>query len=697
MQQHLRKLAVAILIAMGAICLPAATLADTAPGATSEWPHFDAKGQPPSQFTTDILNETREKLPFSDIRDFDENRKGLIAPMTQRQIPADAGHIAWDMEAFNFIDEQEQFDSVHPSLHRIAKLNQNYGLYEVTPGIYQVRGVGLAQITFIRGETGWIAYDVLIDAETARAAWELLQEHIGEGKPISTVIYSHNHGDHWGGVRGLITDEDVASGRVQVIAPEGFMNHLVSENVFAGNAMNRRLFYQYGLLLPRSPFGYVTQGLGHGVSRGSVGLIAPTREIKEPIEEVMVDGVRMVFHLTPFTEAPAEMNTYLPDLKALWMAENVQHGMHNIYTLRGAPVRDALNWSKYINEALYLFGHDAEIMFASHHWPRWGNERIQEVLRGTRDAYAHLNNQVLHHANQGVTINQIHNVYQVPESLQQSWFTRDYHGSHENNSRGVIQRFLGYWDGNPANLIPLSPEDSGPLYVEMMGGAEKIMARSRELMSEGKYLYASEILNRLVQGEPDNQAAKDLLADVFEQIGYQQENPGLRNSFLAAAYELRNGIPTAAIPSTSSPDVVRVMTTGQFLDFLAIRMDGRETTGMQFAMNLVTPDNGEQYAIELSNETLTNIEGFQVPNPDLTLTINRSDLEQVMMGVKTLMAMIEDGIAQVEGDATILATLGATMVDFDPRFPIMPGTQLRPTEVPAVDPYAVDFGGPVPE
>jgi alkyl sulfatase BDS1-like metallo-beta-lactamase superfamily hydrolase len=296
-----------------------------------------------------------------------------------------------------------------------------------------------------------------------------------------------------------------------------------------------------------------------------------------------------------------------------------------------------------------------------------------------------------------VTINQIHNVYQVPETLQQSWFTRDYHGSHQNNARGVIQRFLGYWDGNPANLIPLSPEDSGPLYVEMMGGAEKIMARGRELMNEGKYLHASEILNRLVQGEPDNQAAKDLLADVFEQIGYQKENPGLRNSFLAAAYELRNGIPASAIPSSSSPDVVRVMTTGQFLDFLAIRMDGRQTSGMQFAINLVTPDNGEQYAIELSNETLTNIEGFQVPNPDLTLTINRSDLEQVMMGVKTLMAMIEDGTAQVEGDPSVLVSIGSAMVDFDPRFPIMPGTQLRATEMPEVNPYAVEFGPQVPE
>jgi alkyl sulfatase BDS1-like metallo-beta-lactamase superfamily hydrolase len=697
MQCQLRKLAVATLIAASAIGLPAATMAETSAGAGSGLSHFDPKGKPPSQHTLEILNEARETLPFSDTRDFDENRKGFIAPMKQRQIPADAGHIAWDMEAFDFIDEQEQFDSIHPSLHRIAQLNQNYGLYEVTPAIYQVRGLGLAQITFIRGETGWIAYDVLIDAETARAGWELLQEHVGEGKPISTVIYSHNHADHWGGVRGLITDEDVASGRVEVIAPVGLMNHLVSENVFAGNAMNRRLFFQYGMLLPRSPYGYVTQGLGHGVSNGSVGLIAPTREIKEPIEELVVDGVRMIFHLTPFTEAPAEMNTYLPDLKALWMAENVQHGMHNIYTLRGAPVRDALNWSKYINEALYLFGQEAEVMFASHHWPRWGNERIQEVLRGTRDAYAHLNNQVLHHANQGVTINQIHNIYEVPESLQQSWFTRDYHGSHQNNARGVIQRFLGYWDGNPANLIPLSPEDSGPLYVEMMGGAEKIMARGRELMDEGKYLYASEIVNRLVQGEPDNQAAKDLLADVFEQIGYQQENPGLRNSFLAAAYELRNGIPTGAITSSSSPDVVRVMTTGQFLDFLGIRMDGRQTQGLQYAINLVTPDNGEQYAIELSNETLTNIEGFLVPNPDLTLTINRSDLEQVMMGQKTLMAMIEDGTAQVEGDPSVLVSIGSAMVDFDPRFPIMPGTQLRPTEVPEVNPYAVEFGGPVPE
>ena len=678
--------------------LPAAVTAEPAGGDAAGGPaHFDPKGKPPSSFTIEILNQARKTLPFDDARDFEEMNRGFIAPMKQRQIPADAGHIAWDMDQFNFVDEQDQFDSVHPSLHRIAKLNQNYGLYEVAPGIYQVRGLDLAQITFIRGKTGWIAYDVLVGAETARAAWKLLQEHVGDGLPVSAVIYSHNHADHWGGVRGLITDEDVSSGRVEVIAPDGFMDHLVSENVFAGNAMNRRLFYQYGLLLPRSPFGYVTQGLGHGVSAGSVGLIAPTRLIKEPIEEVMVDGVRMIFQNTPDTEAPVEMNTYLPDSKALWMAENVMAGLHNLYTLRGAPVRNALNWSKYINEALYRFGQEAEVMFASHHWPRWGNERIQEVLRAQRDMYANLNNQVLHLANQGVTINQIHNVYEPPKSLQQNWYNRGYHGSYENNSRGVIQRFLGYWDGNPTNLIPLSPEDSAPLYVEMMGGAETIMARGRSLIAEGKYLHATEILNKLVQAEPGNRAAKDLLGDAFEQIGYQQENPGLRNSFLAAAYELRNDIPTAATASTSSPDTIRAMTTGQFLDFLGIRMDSRKAEGMDFTMNLITPDNGEQFAVELKNATLTNIQGFKAPKADLTLTINRADLELAMMGVKTLAALIDDGTAKVEGNATILKQLAATLVDFDPLFPIMPGTQRRDAVPPKIDPYEAEFGAPAAE
>jgi alkyl sulfatase BDS1-like metallo-beta-lactamase superfamily hydrolase len=381
------------------------------------------------------------------------------------------------------------------------------------------------------------------------------------------------------------------------------------------------------------------------------------------------------------------MNTYIPDMKALWMAENVIASLHNIYTLRGAPVRDPLNWSKYIGEALYRFGLEAEVMFASHHWPRWGNARIQEVLRAQRDLYANMNNQVLHYANQGVTINQIHNDYELPKSLLNHWHCRGYHGSPQHNARGVIQRYLGFWDCNPTTLIPLAPADSAPLYVEMMGGAKGILARGQQLHDDGKYLLASEILNKLVQAEPDNANAKDLLADVFEQLGYQQENPGLRNSFLAAAYELRTGIPEGETASSSSPDVIRAMSTELFLNFLAIRMDSRKAEGMRFTVNLITPDNGERFIIEMANATLTNIAGFQAENPDLTLTINRADLEQTMMGVRKLEDQIADGTAKAQGDAAILAKLASTMVDFDPRFEIMPGTKARTIRVAQTDPF----------
>ncbi len=648
--------------------------------------HFHPKGKPPSRFTLELLKKAKGTLPFSDTRDIEEQKKGFIAPMKELKIRADAGHVAWDMERFQFLDAEEEFDSIHPSLHRQSKLNNNYGLYEVIPGIYQVRGFDLSDISFVRGKTGWIVFDPLVSGEVVRAAWELFREHVGEGLPVSAIIYSHTHGDHWGGVRGIVDEQDVRSGKIPVIAPIDFMEFTISENVYAGNAMNRRLFYQYGLLLPASPYGYVGQGLGQAVSAGASGLIAPNRYVEKPIEEFEVDGIRMVFQNTPNTEAPREMNTYIPDMKALWMAENVTSTLHNIYTLRGAPVRDPLRWSKYIDEALHRFGFEAEVMFASHHWPRWGKDRIQEVLRGQRDLYAHMNNQVLHLANQGVTINEIHNVYEVPKGLQEKWFCRGYHGSPEHNSRGVIQRYLGFWDCNPTTLIPHSPSDSAPLYVEMMGGSEKILARGQELHDEGQYLLASEIVNQLVQAEPDNEAAKDLLADIFEQVGYQQENPGLRNSFLAAAYELRSGIPQGETVDSSSPDVIRAMSTELFLNFLGIRMDSRKAEDLSFIMNLITPDNGEKFSIELSNATLTNIQGFLADDPDLTLTINRSDLEQTMMGAKTLEAQIADGTAKVDGDVEVLKQLAATMVDFDPRFEIMPGTKGR-TEAAHAEPY----------
>jgi alkyl sulfatase BDS1-like metallo-beta-lactamase superfamily hydrolase len=653
--------------------------------------HFHPKGKAPSKFTLDVLRKAKEQLPFADQRDFEEQKKGLIAPMKEMQIQADAGHVAWDMERFQFLTKQDEFDSIHPSLFRQSVLNNNYGLYEVIPGIYQVRGFDLSNISFVRGKTGWIVFDPLVTAEVVRAAWKLFQDHVGQGLPVSAVIYSHTHGDHWGGVHGIVKVDDVRSGKISLIAPAGFMDHAISENVYAGNAMNRRLFYQYGLLLPAAPHGFVDMALGKAVSAGATGLIAPNRFVAEPIEEFEVDGVKMVFQNTPNTEAPREMNTYIPGMKALWMAENVTATLHNIYTLRGALVRDPLNWSKYIAEALYRFGLQTEVMFTSHHWPRWGNDRFQEVLRAQRDLYAHANNQVLNLANQGVTINEIHNVYEVPKGLQNEWHCRGYHGAPENNSRGVIQRFLGYWDGNPTNLIPAPQRESAALFVEMMGGGEKIIARGRELHDQGKYLLAQEILNKLVQAEPQNQAAKDLLADVFEQLGYQQENVGLRNSFLAAAYELRSGIPQGETVDSSSPDVIRSMSTELFLNFLGIRMDSRKAEGMRFTINLVTPDNGEKFLIEMENATLTNIKGFQAEQPDLTLTIKRSDLEQTMIGAKTLEAHIQEGTAKVQGDVSILAKLASTMVEFDPRFEIMPGTKPRDGALAKVDPYQSDL------
>ena len=647
--------------------------------------HFHPKGKMPSKFTIELQDGQRKALPFDDRRDFEEAKKGFIAAPDYKKIMAEAGHVAWDMGSYEWLLQGKDFDSIHPSLQRQAILNMAYGLYEVLPGkIYQVRGYDLANISFIKSKTGWIVFDPLTAKETAAAALKFINEQIGE-RPVVAVVYSHSHADHFGGVRGVVDEADVRSGKVKIIAPVGFMDHAVAENVYAGNAMNRRLFYQYGVLLPRSPFGHVDQSIGKNTAAGNLGLIPPTVIIKDNIEELTIDGIKMVFQNTPGTEAPAEMNTYFPDMKAFWAAENITGTIHNIYTLRGALVRDALEWSKQINRALYLFGQEATVMFASHSWPRWGNERIQEVMRAQRDTYAHLNNGVLHLANQGVTINQMHNVYEVPGSLQQQWAARSYHGSVEHNSRAVINRYLGYWDGNPATLIPLSPDESAPLYVEMMGGAEPILAKGKALYDEGKYRHAQEILNKLVYAEPKNQKAKDLLADVFEQIGYQQESPSVRNSFLAAAYELRSGIPSGASPKSSGPDMIRAMTTELWLDFLGIRLDSKKADGKSFKINLSTPDNGEKFVVELSNATLTNIKGFQADDADLSITINRSDLVQTMMGAVSFDEQIASGKAKLKGNRDVYEQLKLLLVHFDLGFEIMPGTgakDLTPKENP---------------
>ena len=659
------------------------------PGAM-EGKHFDEQGKAPSTFTIELQNGLRKTLPFEDRRDYEEAKRGFIAAPAYRQIMADAGNVAWDMGSYEFLLQGKDFDSINPSLQRQAILNMAYGLYEVVPGkIYQVRGFDLANISFIKTDSGWIVFDPLTAKETARAALELVNEKLGK-RPVVAVVYSHSHADHFGGVRGVIDEADVKSGKVKVIAPAGFMEHAIAENVYAGNAMTRRMYFQYGVLLPRSPFGHVDQSIGKNTAAGNLGLIEPNVYITEPYETMTIDGVTMEFQNTPGTEAPAEMNTYFPQFKAFWAAENITGTIHNIYTLRGALVRDPLAWSKNINNALYRYGNDAQVMFASHTWPRWGNARIQEVMRTQRDSYANLNNQVLHLANQGVTINEIQNVYHQPESLKSQWAAHSYHGSEEHNSRAVINRYLGYWDANPATLMPLSPKDSAPLYVEMMGGSTKILAKGRQLYKQGQYREAMEIVNKLVYAQPNNTAAKNLLADIFEQIGYQKESPSVRNSFLGAAYELRHGMPAGASPKSNGPDMIRAMSTELWLNALGISVDADKAAGMNFVINLSTPDNGEQFVVEMSNSTLTNIKGQQAKNPTLTITVNRSDLEQVMGGQVSFDQLIASGKATFTGDRQAFDQLRSTLTIFTPDFEMMPGTKAKKAVVVShPDPFEV--------
>ena len=659
-----------------------------ADGGASVAHHFDPLGKEPSKFTLELRNGLKAELPLDDKRDFDEAKRGFIAEPPYKQIMADAGHVAWDMGSYGWLLTGQDFASIHPSLQRQAVLNMAYGLYEVLPGkIYQVRGYDLANISFIKSDTGWIVFDPLTAQETARAALAFINEKLGK-RPVVGVVYSHSHVDHFGGVRGVVAEADVASGKVMVIAPEGFLEAAISENVFAGNAMTRRSQWQYSVLLQRHPYGHVDQAIGKNVASGNVGLIPPNRTIHKDIEEITLDGVRMVFQNTPDTEAPVEMNTYFPDMKALWAAENVTGTVHNVYTIRGAAVRNAHNWAKQINVALYQFGQEADVMFASHSWPRWGNARIQEVLRTQRDAYANLNNQALHYANRGVTINEIQNVYQVPKGLRQSWAARSYHGDVQNNVRGVINRFLGHYDGNPTNLIPLSPRDSAPLYVEMMGGAKPILAKGSELIGQGKYLLATEILNRLVFAEPQNQEARRLLADAFEQLGYQAESTSVRNSFLQGAYELRHGLPGGVPPRSSGPDVIRAMSTEQWLDFVGISLDPKKAEDLSFTWNLVTPDNGEQFVVELSNATLTTVKGYQSKAASLTVTVNRTDLNQVMSGQASFDDLIGAGKAKFEGDRGGFDRLRAMLVPFTPDFEIMPGTAAK-SPISAPKPFEI--------
>lgn len=621
---------------------------------------------PATPATRDANDGVEQELPFSDTTDFELSRRGLIKRPQSLVITDANGRVVWDLDSYAFlVDGSPRPDTVNPSHWRQAQLNMAYGLFEVVPGIYQVRGYDLANITFVKGETGWIVMDPLTTRETAAAALALVTEEFGE-RPIKAVIYSHTHADHWGGVKGVVTAEDVAAGRVQVIAPEGFMDHAVAENLLAGSAMTRRVTFQYGSALAKGPRGQMDAAIGKGVSTGTVTLIPPTLTIGETPTTLTVDGVEMVFQYTPGTEAPAEMNTFFPGFRALWMAENTVHTLHNIYTLRGAEVRDAKKWSYYINQAIELFASDADVLFEAHTWPIWGNDELVKFLKKQRDLYGYLHDQTLRLANRGYTMVEIADMLEIPPALSQEWYNRGYHGTYNHDIKAVYQKYLGWYDSNPANLNPLPPEEAAKKYVEYMGGAEAVLGRAKQAYADGEYRWVAMVVNHVVFADPSNTEARALQADALEQLGYQAEGAGWRNSYLAAAYELRHGTPDTEVTQSVNPDTVAAMSIADVFDFLGVRLDGPRAAGAYIVLNFEFPDLDEAYALTLENSHLSYVRGKQDPTADATFVLPREVLNRVLLRQTTLTEAAQNGQAQISGNPQKFAEL---MMLMDPLVP----------------------------
>lgn len=613
--------------------------------------------------TLEQQNLVRQNLPFNDDLDFKLAEKGLIKRPEQLEIFDDKGNVVWELGNYDFLTNEAYHNTINPSLERQARLNMSYGLYQVTERIYQVRGYDLSNISFIKGDTGWIIFDPLLTPATSKAAFALVTQELGEF-PVKAVVYSHAHADHFGGVKGVISQEQVDSGAVQVIAPKDFMEHAIKENILAGNAMTRRASYQYGSVLKKSPTGQVDAAIGKGLSTGFIGLIAPTRVIEKDIETLTIDGITMIMQNTPSTESPAEMNTYFPQFKTLWMAENVTGTLHNVYTLRGAEVRDALGWSKFINQVIFGFAKDADVMFASHTWPRWGNEYLIEVLEKQRDLYGFLHDRTLNLANKGITINEIHNELAVPDTLSQHWYNRGYHGSYSHNVQGIINKYLGFFDMNPANLNKLSPVDSAPRYVEAMGGSDKVLSLAQQAFDKGEYRWGAELLNNLIFAKPTHKQALLLQADIFEQMGYQAESAGWRNTYLAGAWELRNGVPTSAASTQAGPDMIQAMSSEMLFNLLGVKLDISKAQNKAFKINIIIPDREETFALELKNSHLNNIKAQQFETPIVTVTVNRGNLDQVLMKTMTFKQLIANNQITFEGDANAFFELMQMMEDF---------------------------------
>jgi alkyl sulfatase BDS1-like metallo-beta-lactamase superfamily hydrolase len=607
-----------------------------------------------------------KRLPFDDTTDFERVGRGFVAALPDTVTTAD-GRPVWDARKFDFVAGDAPA-SVNPSLWRQEQLSGTGGLFEVVDGIYQVRSLDLSNISFVRGDTGWIVLDPLITAEVAATALELVNTHI-ERRPVTAVVFSHSHADHFGGVRGVCSPEDAASGRVRIVAPTGFIEEAVSENVMAGNAMSRRASYMYGNLLPPSPTGQVGAGLGKTTSTGTFGLIEPTDLIGHDDTSIVLDGVELQTLYTPDTEAPAEFVFFLPAWQALWTAEVVTHVQHNLYTLRGAQVRDALAWSKAIDTMLARFGADTHLVFASHHWPTWGHEASLELLGSQRDTYRYLHDETLRLANHGETMLEIAEQLELPPALARTWSSRGYYGSVNHNVKAIYQRYLGFFDGNPANLHPHPPVEAAKRYVTYMGGAAAILERARADHQAGDDRWVAEVVKHVVFADPDNTAARELLADALTQLGYQAESGPWRNFYLTGAKELRDGVLTLPTPSTASPDIVAAMDTDLILDYLAIRLHHHEASELSTTVRLVLPDIDESHLLVLSNGVLNHRVGGDETPVDATVTIPRARLNELLASEDPAALIADAGV--IEGDATGLRAMLGMLDDFPFWFDIV--------------------------
>jgi alkyl sulfatase BDS1-like metallo-beta-lactamase superfamily hydrolase len=611
-----------------------------------------------------------DALPFGDTTDLELAERGLLAPLPDTVTTAD-GQPVWDSHRFDFVTGDAP-DTVNPSLWRQERISGVGGLFEVVDGIYQVRSLDLSNISFVRGESGWIVLDPLITAEVAAAALELVNTHV-ERRPVSAVVFSHSHADHFGGVRGVCSPEDVAAGRVRIVAPEGFTFEAVSENVMAGNAMSRRASYMYGNLLPPSPTGQVGAGLGKTTSTGTFGLLEPTDLIGDETSSIVLDGVELRTLSTPDTEAPAEFVFFLPAWRALWTAEVVSHVLHNLYTLRGAQVRDALGWAKAIDTMLARFGADTELVFAAHHWPTWGHEESLSLLRTQRDTYRYLHDETLRLANRGETMLEIAEELELPPALARTWSSRGYYGSVNHNVKAIYQRYLGFFDGNPANLHPHPPVEAARRYVAYMGGPDAILERARVDHEAGDDRWVAEVVKHVVFADPDNTAARELLADALTQLGYQAESGPWRNFYLTGAKELRDGVQVLPTPSTSSPDIIAAMPTGLILDYLAIRLQHPAAADRAGTAALVLSDVDERHLLELSNGVLHNrpIAAGEADGADAVVTTTRAWLDALLMTDDPAAVLASGEGVRIAGDPTLLQTVLGLLDDFPFWFDIV--------------------------